>query len=167
MKKTLLPLLLAAVVCGGLFVERARADGDDTVQINTLYQQFATACRHKDLNAIMAVYQHSNTLFVFDVGIPREHVGWQSYYDDWKAVLASIKGTPTFSISELGMTISGDVAYTHSIQTMTGNIGKLHSLVVRVTDILRKIDGRWLIVEEHVSVPINFNTLKPDFTSAR
>jgi hypothetical protein len=30
---------------------------------------------------------------------------------------------------------------------------------------LRKIDGKWLIVMEHVSVPVNFNTMKPDLTS--
>ena len=113
----------------------------------------------------MALYVHDNSLFVFDVTTPREHVGWESYRDDWKGTFASIKGSPTFSISELGVTISGDVAYTHSIQSFSGNMGKLHAVVVRVTDVLRKIDGKWLIVQEHVSVPINFDTLKPDFMS--
>ncbi len=167
MKKTLLLLTLTAtaVVCGGLFAGRASAQADDNAQINALYQQFATALRHKDLNALMAFYPRGNSLFVFDVSTPREHVGWQSYYDDWKGFFASIKGNPGFSISELGITISGDVAYTHSIQSLTGNMGNLHALTVRVTDVLRKTNGKWLIVQEHVSVPINFNTLKPDLMS--
>ncbi len=33
--------------------------------------------------------------------------------------------------------------------------------VVRVSDVYRKIDGKWLIVQEHVSVPIDFTTGKP------
>jgi ketosteroid isomerase-like protein len=166
MKKTLLFLMLAAaVVCGGLLAGRASAQADDNAQISALYQQFATAFRHKDVNAIMACYPRGNTLFVFDVSTPREHVGWQSYYDDWKGFFASIKGNPGFSIGELGITISGDVAFTHSIQSVTGNMGNLHALTVRVTDILRKTNGKWLIVQEHVSVPIDFDTLKPDFMS--
>lgn len=167
MKKALLYLIIAAAVtAGGLVAGRAGAQSaDDTAQIKTLYQQFGTAFRHKDVNAMMALYVHDNTLFVFDVTTPREHVGWESYRDDWKGTFASIKGSPTFSVSELAITISGDVAYTHSIQSFTGNMGKLHAAAVRVTDVLRKIDGKWLIVQEHVSVPINFDTLRPDYMS--
>jgi ketosteroid isomerase-like protein len=168
MKKTLLFVVLAlavAVAAGGLFGIRASAQSDDNAQINALYQQFTTAFRHKDLDAIMALYPHDNTLFVFDVGTPREHVGWESYRADWKGLFSSIKGNPTFSISELGITVSGDVAYTHSIQSFTGNMGNLHALTVRVTDVLRKNNGKWLIVQEHVSVPINYATLKPDLMS--
>lgn len=166
MKKLLLLSLAAGVLIStGLVAARAGAQSDDNAQINTLYEQFAGAFRHKDLNAIMAVYDHSDTLFVFDVGTPREHIGWDSYRADWKDVFDSIKGNPNFSIAELAITISGDVAYTHSIQSITGTMGRLDSLTVRVTDVLRKIDGKWLIVQEHVSVPINFTTLKPDLMS--
>jgi ketosteroid isomerase-like protein len=166
MNKTFLfAVLAAAVAAATLFGIRANAQSDDNAQINALYQQFTTAFRHKDLNAIMTLYPHDNTLFVFDVGTPREHVGWESYRSDWKDFFGSIKGNPTFSIGELGITISGDVAYTHCIQSATGNMGNLHALTVRVTDVLRKINGKWLIVQEHVSVPINFETLKPDLMS--
>jgi uncharacterized protein (TIGR02246 family) len=168
MKKRLLFPGLAvalAIAAGMLFSVRTSAQSDDNAQINALYQQFATAFRHKDLNAIMALYPHDNTLFVFDVGTPREHVGWESYRADWKDFFNSIKGDPTFSIGELGVTISGDVAYSHSIQAFTGNMGNLHAMTVRVTDVLRKTNGKWLIVQEHVSVPIDFQTLKPDFMS--
>jgi ketosteroid isomerase-like protein len=166
MRKTLLLLTLAAAVVASAVGPRAAAQSDDNAQINAVYQQFLTAFRHKDLNAIMAIYVHDNTLFVFDVGTPREHVGWDSYRADWKDFFNSIKGRPTtVSMSELGISISGDVAYTHSVQGFTANMGNLHALTVRVTDVLRKINGKWLIVQEHVSVPINFNTLKPDFMS--
>jgi uncharacterized protein (TIGR02246 family) len=164
MKKVVF-LSLAIAILGSAIATRVEAQSDDDAAISALYQQFATAFRHKDLNGIMAPYVDDNTLFVFDVGTPREHVGWDAYRADWKGFLASIKGNPTFSISELSVTVSGDVAYTHSIQTFTGNMGNLHGVAVRVSDVLRKINGKWVIVQEHVSVPINFTTLKPDFMS--
>ncbi|MGA2760770.1 MAG: nuclear transport factor 2 family protein, partial [Candidatus Cybelea sp.] len=139
-------------------------------QINALYQQFATAFRQKDVDGIMSVYVAGPGLFVFDVGTPREHVGSDSYRADWKGLFASWKGStlPSFGITEMAITISGDVAYSHSIQHLSGTMtnGRPAALTVRVTDVLRKIDGKWLIVMEHVSVPINFDTMKPDLTSA-
>ena len=117
----------------------------------------------------MSVYVAGPGLFVFDVGTPREHVGSDSYRADWKSLFASWKGStlPSFGITEMAITISGDVAYSHSIQHLSGTMtnGRPLALTVRVTDVLRKIDGKWLIVMEHVSVPINFNTMKPDLTS--
>jgi ketosteroid isomerase-like protein len=113
----------------------------------------------------MLPYVHNDTLFVFDVSTPREHVGWDAYRADWKGFFDSINGNPTFSISELSVTISGDVAYTQSIQSFSGKMGNLHAVAVRLTDVLRKINGKWLIVQEHVSVPVKFTTLKPDFMS--
>jgi ketosteroid isomerase-like protein len=67
----------------------------------------------------------------------------------------------------MAITIRGDDAYSHSIQHFSGTLpnGQSLALNVRVTDVLRKIDGKWLIVMEHVSVPINFNTMKPDLAS--
>ncbi|MGA8575797.1 MAG: nuclear transport factor 2 family protein [Candidatus Cybelea sp.] len=165
MKKLLLFSFLAMAIAGSAIASRADAQSNDNAAIAALYQQFAIAFRHKDLEALMLPYIHDNTLFVFDVGTPREHVGWDDYRADWKAFFASIKGNPTFSIADLSVTVSGDVAYTRSIQSITGSMGNLHAMTVRVTDVLRKINGKWLIVQEHVSVPIDFTSLKPDFMS--
>jgi ketosteroid isomerase-like protein len=167
MKNALALLALAlAVTLGSALGPRASAAADDDAQINALYQSFATAFRHKDVDAIMALYPRGQTLFVFDAGPPRQHVGWDNYRKDWVDFLGSMKGSPNFSISDLGVTISGDVAYTHSIQHVTATVGKKTMAVnVRVTDVLRKIDGKWLIVQEHVSVPVDFSTLKPDLLS--
>jgi hypothetical protein len=38
-------------------------------------------------------------------------------------------------------------------------------LTVRVTDGYRKINGKWLITQEHVSVPVDLETGKADLTS--
>jgi ketosteroid isomerase-like protein len=43
--------------------------------------------------------------------------------------------------------------------------GKKVEIAVRVTDGFQKIDGKWLIVHEHVSVPIDLNTGMADLAS--
>ena len=89
MKKPLLGLAIALLVgVGSLQESRADAQSNDNAQIDAIYQKFGTALRHKDVNAIMSLYVRGNTLFVFDVSPPREHVGWQSYYDDWNGFFA-------------------------------------------------------------------------------
>ena len=169
MKRTVIAVFAVVVASSLALGLHARAASDDSAQISALYQQFTTAFRHKDVDGVMSVYVAGPSLFVFDVGTPREHVGSDSYRADWKSLFAGFKGSaiPSFGISEMAVTISGDVAYSHSIQHLaaTTTNGKSVALTVRVTDVLRKINGKWLIVMEHVSVPINFNTMKPDLTS--
>jgi ketosteroid isomerase-like protein len=167
MKKRLLAAALILAFAGSAAsVLHARASSDDNAQIDALYKNFATAFRHKDLAAMMSLYVPGQSLFVFDLGPPRQHVGWDDYRADWKQVFDSTTGTPSFSIGELGVTVSGDVAYTHSIQSFSAVSGKRRLTAnARVTDVLRKIGGKWLIVEEHVSVPVDLNTMKPDLLS--
>jgi ketosteroid isomerase-like protein len=43
--------------------------------------------------------------------------------------------------------------------------GQPIDLTVRATDVYRKIKGNWLIVHEHVSVPVDLDTGKPDLSS--
>jgi ketosteroid isomerase-like protein len=145
----------------------ARAATADQVQIQALYTKFTRDVRHKDLNGIMSAYVHDTSLFVFDATPPREHVGWDDYRNDWKSVLALFKGEPKFDVSELQITSSGDVAYTRSVQHVRSSLnnGQVLDVVLRVTDVLRKAQGRWFIVQEHVSVPVDITTGKADLQS--
>ena len=65
-------------------------------------------------------------------------------------------------------TDSGDLAYSHSIVHVAGQTanGRAMNHNARVTHVYERINGTWLIVHEHVSVPIDMLTGKPDFQSA-
>jgi ketosteroid isomerase-like protein len=140
---------------------------DDKASIEALETRFRDALVAKDVNAVMEVYAPGTRLFVFDVSPPRQYAGWQDYKKDWQALLAAFPGPVRFSISDLDITVIGPVAYSHSIQTgqFTAKDGSKMDLVVRVTDVYRKLKGNWLIVQEHVSVPVDLATQKPDFLS--
>ena len=65
------------------------------------------------------------------------------------------------------MTVGGTMGFGHSIQRVTGTDtkGQQVDLTVRVTDVYRKINRNWLVVHEHVSVPVDLDTGKPDLSS--
>ncbi len=164
MRQSLFFVLALALTAAGSSGLAARASSNDGAAITALYKQFGVAFEHKDLNRIMSFYVPGDSLFVFDVGPPREHRGWNDYREDWKQLFAGFKNNPTFEILEFGMTIDGDVAYTHSAQRVSADMGGTTptTIVVRVTDVLRKMNGKWLIVQEHASIPVDLNTMKPD-----
>ena len=64
----------------------------------------------------MKVYMPGNDLFVFDMGVPRQHVGWEDYKKDWQDFLAMIPGPIKFDLSDLSVTTDGTIGYGHCIQ---------------------------------------------------
>ena len=136
----------------------------DKAKIEALEAKFAAGFNAKDVAKIMSVYAHDG-LFVFDVTPPREHVGWEDYKKDWDGFLGGISGPVTFKISDLTITVVGQVAYSHSIQDLRWTAKGATELTVRVTDVYRQTAGKWLIVQEHVSVPVDIDTGKADLLS--
>jgi ketosteroid isomerase-like protein len=165
--RKLLAVCISALVAVLSAAASAQTAPSDQAQLQAVYTKFARDFRHKDVDGIMSLYVHDTSLFVFDVAPPREHIGWDDYRNDWKGLFALFKGSPSFDISELMINSSGDIAYSHSIQHARGTMtnGRKLDIVVRVTDVLRKAAGRWLIVQEHVSVPVNLLTGKADLQS--
>lgn len=135
----------------------------DRAQIEALERGFIKAFGDKNAARLMSYYARDG-LFVFDVTPPRQHVGWANYKKDWEELFAAFPGPLSVKISDLSITVSGDVAYGHSIQDsqFTAKDGARTELVARVTDVYRKLDGHWKIVQEHVSVPVDLDTMKPD-----
>jgi uncharacterized protein (TIGR02246 family) len=144
-----------------------QAASGDEASIRALESSLAAGAMAKDVNAIMKVYVPDESLVVFDVVPPRQYVGAKAYAKDWTDFVAMFKGPLKFEISDVSVTVDGRMGFGHSIQRITGTDTKGQSvdLTVRVTDVYRKIKGNWLIVHEHVSVPVDLDTGKPDLTS--
>jgi uncharacterized protein (TIGR02246 family) len=157
---------VASAVCawGSLIsAAQSQAQSKDEQEIRALEDQFAAAFNAKNVDAIMKLYVPGNELFVFDLGVPRQHVGWDDYRKDWQSFFATMKGPVHFEIHDLAIVSDGKIAYSHSIQhvSFTGTNGAPMNYAVRVTDDYRKVNGMWLVAQEHVSVPIDFSGQKP------
>jgi ketosteroid isomerase-like protein len=151
-----------------LEAKAAEAAAKDVADIKALEGRFIKALLTKDVNAIMAFYVPDASLFVFDVTPPRQYVGAAAYRKDWDDLLSLFPGPITATISDLDVTTgAGDLAWSHSIQTLGGKMkgGKKMDLTVRLTDGYKRVNGQWLIALEHVSVPVDVVTGKADLTS--
>ncbi len=140
----------------------------DKQEIRALEDRFAAAVRARDLDSIMKNYAPGAELFVFDVIPPRQYVGFDAYRKDWQDFFAAFPGpVDKFEVQDLSIETDGKLAYSHSIQPLviTAKDGSKFSLTVRVTDAYRKINGKWLITQEHISVPVDLETGKADLTS--
>jgi len=140
---------------------------DASADIRALEDRFVAAFKAKDVDAIMKVYAPDQTLVVFDVVPPRQYVGAAAYRKDWQTFLGSFDGPITVELTDLDVVADRNLAYSHSIQHVAGTDkhGKKLDLTVRVTDVYKKAHGRWQIIHEHVSVPVDLDTAKPDLAS--
>ena len=158
-------LMAALVISGG--PARLAARSNDEAEIKALEERFMAALKAKDIKAIMACYVPDQSLVVFDVVPPRQYVGAEAYRKDFEDFLGMFPGPVEAELSDLSVTADGKLGYGHSIQRLvaTDKDGKRFDLTVRVTDGYRKVNGKWLIAHEHVSVPVDITTGKADLTS--
>ena len=121
----------------------------------------------KDIDRIMSFYVPDESLFVFDCIPPRQYVGAKAYRKDFEDFLAQYPGPNKFEVSDLTVTTDGQLAFAHYVIHMTGvaKDGTKAEMNFRLTDCLRKTKGKWLIVHEHVSFPVDLATGKADLLS--
>ena len=146
--------------------EKEKQD-QDKAQIEMLEKRYNQAFNSKDVDGIMACYAPGTSLFVFDAVPPREYPSWEAYKKHWEELFSCYPCPLSNTISEQSITVVGSVAYGHSIQSgfFTRKDGSKVNSAVRVTDVYRKINGKWLIVHEHVSFPVDIDTGKADLLS--
>ena len=145
---------------------KAVSASDDEAAIRALEDKFTAAFNTGDIDAMMKNYIPDKSLVVFDVVLPGQHLGADEYRKAWVGFFEHFRGTPKIAITDLAITVDGNLGFSHSIQHVTGFDVQGHSVhrTVRVTDGYRKIGGVWLIVLEHVSVPVDLKTGKADLT---
>jgi ketosteroid isomerase-like protein len=140
----------------------------DDAAIESLEQGFVAAFRAKNVDEIMSFCKPSNELFVFDLATPRQRVGREAFAQDWQLLFATMDGSPRVEMSDLAVTTNGsDLAFSHGIVHVSAKRidGGAIDHRTRVTHVYQKSEGKWLILHEHVSVPIDMSTGKPDFLS--
>ena len=135
--------------------EQVMTTVNDEAAIRALEDRFAAAFNSGDIDAIMKNYLPDESLVVFDVVPRKKYHGADTYRKNWEDFFSHFKGTPKITITDLSITADNSLGFSHSIQHVKGTDKQGHPVdrTVRVTDGYRKINGNWLIVQEHISVP--------------
>ena len=132
---------------------RVSARTSDTAKIKALEERLIDGMKAKDVKQIMSCY--SDDVFAYDVVPPREYVGAAAFQKPWQGFLDMFKGPINAEVNDLVIDSDVKIAYSRSVQRVseTTNEGKPFDSTFRITDIYRKSHGKWVIVQEHVSLP--------------
>jgi uncharacterized protein (TIGR02246 family) len=125
----------------------------DEADVRDLIERWAKAVRNQDMDGILA--DHSADLLLFDVPPPFESRGIEAYRESWGLFYSSQPEPIAFDIQRMEVVAGVDVAFvTAAMQCAEkGKNGERTTLDFRLTVGLRKIEGRWMILHEHHSVP--------------
>ena len=121
--------------------------------IRDLVEDWAKAVRVKDFDGILA--HHSAEMLMFDVPPPLESKGIDAYRETWDLFYSAQPDPIAFDIQRMEIVAGADVAFVAALMRCAEKAenGERIKLDFRLTIGLRKINGRWIILHEHHSVP--------------
>jgi ketosteroid isomerase-like protein len=131
----------------------------DEADIRQRFDQLAEAIRAADLDGLMPLY--APDIVTFDVQSPLRKVGAEGKRENWIDVFTLFQRPLNCEIRDLTITVNDDVAFAYGFNRISGTLknGNASSgFWVRATSCLRKIDGNWLIVHDHASVPLDIES---------
>ena len=116
-------------------------------EVRTVIENWAKAVSAGDRKAILA--HHADDLLMFDC--PATVQGLSAYDKTWDFFFANPRGPISFVPRDMAVIADNEVAFVscemHCDGTSAGPVD------FRLTTGLRKIEGEWVIVHEHHSVP--------------
>ncbi len=131
----------------------------DPAEIRRLIDELASALRAHDLDAVMSIY--ATDVVSFDIEPPLQHVGAEAKRKNWERVFAVYECPLNYEVRELAITVGEDIAFAHSLNRLSGTLrngATTAGFWVRATLCFRKLDGRWTITHDQVSVPLDVTT---------
>jgi len=141
--------------------DQARDDqAAEVAAIRAAIDRFVAAIRSKNIDGVMSIF--APDVISFDLAPPLQHGGGEIFKQHWQALFAAYEGAIDYEVRDLQIAVANDVAFTHSLNRTSGMLksGQNSERWLRWTACLRKRDGAWRIVHEHVSVPTDLKSGK-------
>lgn len=132
---------------------------DEEAAIRSLISQWSRALEATDPDGLTANYVPDAVLY--DVKPPYKTQGVAAIRALWAACLPYFPASFTSEHRDLSLVVGDDVAFWHGLHHIKPTDQPHHPAGqswIRVTACYRKIDGRWLVVHEHVSMPFDCRT---------
>jgi ketosteroid isomerase-like protein len=116
-------------------------------------EDYAKAISAKDIDSVMSFF--APNLVSFDIAIETlRYVGADNKRREWQKAFAAYSSI-AYEVRDLNVTTHGELAFVHAVNHVNGTLasGHITDMWVRWTACFRRIDGVWLVVHDHVSVP--------------
>ena len=132
----------------------------DEAHIRDRLQRWSRALHTKDLDALMALYAADTV--TFDLMPPHQVEGADRYRKNFEKWFAAMSGPIDYEVHDARITMGDDVAFCHCLGHVQGTrtSGEKADYWVRVTVGFQKRNGEWLMVHDHVSMPLDMESRK-------
>jgi ketosteroid isomerase-like protein len=129
-------------------------------QIRQQIDSFVKAFRNKDVDLMMSLF--SSQIVSFDIIPPLQYEGSEVYRKVWEETFELFQDPIDIEIRNLSITAGEDVAFSHNFLQLKATMTNEQKINYweRLTCCFQKIDGKWLIVHEHVSLPADLKSGK-------
>jgi len=156
MKKSIAFLLAIAFLA--IFVCEKKVDIEtEKARVKLVCDQFVQALETENMEMITKTHAHDDDMVMFGTDAAERWVGWESFrdavqnqFDAFESVDISVKDQ-VIKVHESGRTawFSEIVDFNFKVQGQPVSVNG-----VRVTGIMDKRDGNWVIIQSHTSVPV-------------
>ncbi|MCY1272412.1 SnoaL-like domain protein [compost metagenome] len=136
---------------------------DDRSQVLALLDTWVKGFLAKDVASVVSTY--AEDIVAFDAIQQLQFKGRAAYQAHWEMCMAMCPGAPSYEVREQRIDIGGDLAIVHYLGYCGGTDakGNPQGCWSRVTQGFRKTNGRWAIVHEHFSFPVDIESGKAIF----
>jgi ketosteroid isomerase-like protein len=128
------------------------------LEVKALIDRWSEGTRKKDIDRMMALY--SPDIVYFDIVPPLQYSGYEAvrsnflrWFDSWQSSIGT-------EIRDLNISVSENVAVAHMLHRTSGTLksGQDVAYWVRATVCCQRSEQGWLIIHEHISVPVDPRT---------
>ena len=144
------------------------ARGGDADTIVGVLKGACTAVEAGDEDGLLAMFHERPDTFLFDYTPPRA-VDLEHLRGNFRAATHGVFGSMTCEVRQVETyLLPPDAAWTAAIMHVAARYenGDAVEVTYRATDIWRRIDGRWAVVHEHASLPVDPTTGRADLRSS-
>jgi ketosteroid isomerase-like protein len=122
--------------------------------IRAILEAWASATRQSRKDDVLI--NHAENVLIYDVLPPIKYETAAAYRRSWDDWQPDTQGEGQFELKDLSVTANSDIAFAHGLIQCGGTLpsGKTFQDTVRATFCLKKMDGAWKILHQHISKPL-------------
>lgn len=148
MARTAIATLIVIIATHGIGLSQAKTPRDDAL---ATVQTFVRANETANLDLIVSTFDERATVF-FPGGRPQRASGKGEIREVFAELFKQRKGPITITPRDVSVQLFGDVAIvTAHLRALPATPIREPTVFPRRTFVLRRVDGRWLIVHHHAS----------------